>query len=267
MLEKLTQRFLEGLAETINTLNREVVNPPFNPTITILSALVFTSLAAFTIDFKAPLLVLVVSVFLVVLTRIPMYSWIRVVIFTFFWVFLVSIPLPFITSGKPLIELSMLLTTLKVSFEGLNLMISFIVRVVSATAIFTSFILILGWKKTMEGLKGLGVPYEVIFFLMLSIIHIPLFLREISKMLSAREARIIKKVKFRQVWWMLSTVIGDILLKTHEHSWRVEKAIKARSLTSSDLHFKSSVKVSINRNELMLLLLLFTCVLVSFIRL
>ncbi|MCX8176149.1 MAG: energy-coupling factor transporter transmembrane protein EcfT, partial [Candidatus Bathyarchaeota archaeon] len=144
-------------------------------------------------------------------------------------------------------------------------MINFIVRVVSATAIFTSFVLMLGWKKTMEGLKGLGVPYEVVFFLMLSIIHIPLFLRETSKMLSAREARIVKKVKFRQIWGILSTVIGDILLKSHEHAWRLEKAVKARSLTSLDFHFKSSVKIHIKRKELMLLLLLFSCTLISFL--
>ena len=264
-MEKLTQRFLEGLAETINTLNREVVNPPFNPTITVLSALIFTSLAAFALDFKIPLLILTISIVLMVLTQAPIYSWIRIILFIFFWATIVSIPLPFITPGKPLIELSIPLTTLKISFEGLDLMINFIARVVSAAAIFTTFILMLGWRKTVEGLEGLKIPREIVLFLMLSIIHIPLFLREISKMLSAREARIVKKVKFKQIWGILATVIGDLLLKSHEHAWRLEKAIEARSLVSLNFPWKNSVKMKVGGKDLVLLLLLVICILIFFV--
>jgi len=67
-------------------------------------------------------------------------------------------------------------------------MIAFISRVVASAAIFTSFVSIMGWRRIIMGLEGLRIPRELTLLLNLSVIHIPLFLRESSKMLSAREA-------------------------------------------------------------------------------
>jgi len=230
-LKSLTHKFLEDLAETVDSLNSGVALDFFNPTIAVFSALILTGTAAFSSDFKIPALIFFISVGLVLVTRSSMRTWIRVIFFISAWAVIVSLPLPFITLGKPMINLSLGLIKLKASYEGINSMIMFISRVVASAAIFTSFASIMGWRRTVMGLEGLRMPRELTFLLNLSIVHIPLFLRESSKMLSAREARVMRKITFKELWRVLATVVGDLLLRSYEHAWRLEKAIRARSFT------------------------------------
>lgn len=230
-MKSLIHSFLESLAETISTLNYEPNSNFFNPSVAILSALILTGIASFSFEPKLPLLILAVSVMLMILTHSRVYSWIKITLLITLWAVAVSIPLLFITPGDLIISIPLKLVELKISREGLNAMMVFTIRVVAAGAIFTAFIFILGWRKTMEGLRGLQIPRDVVFLLTLSIIYIPFLLREAAKILSAREARIVRRVKFREVWYVLASVIGDLLLKSYEHAWRLEKAIRARSFT------------------------------------
>lgn len=232
-LKSLSQRFLEGLAEAVDSLSSGTNPALFNPTIAVISALILTGTAAFSYGFKLSALIFAVSVVLVLLTRSPICTWAKILMFILTWATLVSIPVPFITLGAPLANLSLGSIELKVSREGLNAMITFISRVVAAAAIFTSFVSIMGWERIVRGLGGLQMPRELTLLLNLSIIHIPLFLREASMMLSAREARIMRKTRFKDVWRVLATVVGDLLLRSYERAWRLEKAIRSRSFTST----------------------------------
>jgi len=144
---------------------------------------------------------------------------------------MVSLPLPFITLGQPVARLSLGFMEVGVSREGLNAMATFISRVVASAAIFTSFVFAMGWERIVSGLEGLRMPRELVLLLRLGAIHIPLFLREASEILLAREARIMRKAGFRDLWTVLTTVVGDLLLRSYEHAWRLEKAIKARSFS------------------------------------
>lgn len=250
-LKSLTYKFLEGLAEAVDSLNSGVDYAFFNPTIAVFSALILTGAAAFSHDFKLPTLIFLISVGLVLITRSPIRRWVRIVIFISAWALIVSLPLPFITSGEPIVNLSIGMIKLRASHEGVNLMTAFISRVAASTAIFTSFASIMGWRRTIMGLERLRMPRELTFLLNLSIIHIPLFLRESSKMLSAREARVMRKITLKEVWKILATVVGDLLLKSYEHAWRLEKAIKARSFTE-EISWKSTSN-SVGIKDLLLL--------------
>jgi cobalt/nickel transport system permease protein len=147
---------------------------------------------------------------------------------------------------------------LRATYEGVNSMTAFTSRVAASTAIFTSFASIMGWRRTVMGLEKLRMPRELAFLLTLSIIHIPLFLRESSKMLSAREARIMRKITLKEIWRILATVVGDLLLKSYEHAWRLNKAIEARSFTE-EISWKS-VSNPVGMKDLLLLSLTF-CIL------
>jgi len=233
-LKGLAHRFLEGLAETVDSLNSSAHSNLFNPTIAMFSALILTGIAAFSYDFKIPVLIFFISVTLVLMGRSSLRTWVRVIILIFSWAFIVSLPLPFIISGEPMVNISAGFVELKATYEGVNLMITFISRVVASAAIFTSFASLMGWRRTIMGLEGLRMPRELTFLLNLSVIHIPLFLRESSKMLSAREARVMRKITFKELWKVLATVVGDILLRSYERAWRLEKAIKARRFATED---------------------------------
>lgn len=250
---KLTKHFLEGLAETIEALNRQPNQTFFNPVMAVFSVLILTGIAAFSLEVKLPLTILVLSVILIFLTHSSFCSWARVLGFVVGWALIVSIPVLFITPGKILASLPLHFVELKVSLEGLNAMIAFAFRVVASAAIFTTFTLMLGWRGVMKGLEDLKIPREIAFSLTLSIIHIPLFLRELTKMLSAREARIVKNMGVKELWGTLATVIGDLLIKSHEHMWRLEKAMKARNLTQAGILWKNS-KTKLKTQDLLLLL-------------
>jgi len=140
-------------------------------------------------------------------------------------------------------------------------MIAFISRVVASAAIFTSFVSIMGWRRIIMGLEGLRIPRELTLLLNLSVIHIPLFLRESSKMLSAREARIMRKITFKEIWRILATVVGDLLLRSHEHAWRLEKAIRARSFAAELSSKTTSIPLGIK--DLFLLSLTLTLLLLG----
>jgi len=103
----LTNRFLEGLAETVDSLN-SAANPTFfNPTIAVLSALILTGAASFSYDFRLPALIFFMSVALILISRSSTRMWFRVIIFISVWADVVSAPIPFITPGDPLAGLSL----------------------------------------------------------------------------------------------------------------------------------------------------------------
>jgi len=229
----LTHSFLEALRDTVNDLNHEASLKSFNPTITLLSALILTATASFSTGVKLPTLILLLSVALTLYARPSTYAWVKVVLIVALWALLVSIPLAFITSGEIIASLPLGFATLRVSREGVNTLLAFTLRATSAAAIFTAFYQIIGWRGMVKGLRGLRVPSELTAMASLSITYIPLFLREAVRLLSAREARIMKKGRLRRVWWMLTTVIGDLMLKGYERAWRLEKALRAKSFVET----------------------------------
>lgn len=221
------------MAETIDSLNTEARVPLNRPLVTA-SALILTSAVAFSHDFEFPLLILLLSIGIMILTNTPFRPWMRIITLTLAWVILVSIPLPFITPGEPVMSFTFNSMVLNITEEGLHIMIIFILRIVSASSIFTAFVLIIGWRGIIRGLEFFRIPRELTLLLKLSVIHIPLTIREAAKMISARDARIMKGIGVKKLWITLASVVGELFLRSYERAWRVDKAIKARSFESTD---------------------------------
>lgn len=238
-MKSLTERFLEGLAEAIDSLTVGTSPTSFNSSIGVLSSLIFTGSTAFSHGYTVPLLMLLMSFMLILLTHSPFHMWVKIPLLILMWASMASAPLPFMMPGEPVAVLSLGLIELRATREGVDTMLMFVLRVVAAAAIFTSFTFVMGWRRIVRGLQGLRVPRELGVLLNLSIIHIPLFLREAIKMLSAREARIMRKIRSRDLWRLLSTVVGDLLLRSYERASILEKAIKARSFATIELSPKN----------------------------
>ena len=156
--------------------------------------------------------------------RLPR-SWIKPVLAVALWAGLVSAPLAFIElapTGAFRLGLSA-----GGAYEALSLTL----RAAAAASIFAASIQLLGWRNWLKGLEDLRVPRLLIKLTMLSLFYIPLFLREALRMLLAREARMVGRVGVWRSWRMVSTVVGDLLLRGRERAWRLERALMARSLT------------------------------------
>jgi len=260
----LTSRFLENLAEAFRQLNNVPSSLPFNPALSTLSALILTGTAALSYDLKIPMMILFISMVLIfVLNHSFLSSWIKTILFVLTWASIVSAPLPFITAGEVLVELPIGSTTLKISFEGIHLTVSFITRVTASVAVSTAFIMIMGWRGIIAGFEELRIPRELSFMLNLSIVSIPVFLRETLNVLLAREARIMRKVKMRNVWRMLATVIGELMLRGYERAWRLDKSIRARSFSRPEK--PKTVHTSIRVRDVALFLLALTILLLGII--
>lgn len=232
--KSLTFRFLENLVEAFRSLNNVPSDLPFNPAVATLSALILTGTAALSYDLKILIAILLISVVLLfILNCRSLGSWTKTILFVLIWASAVSAPLPFITSGEVLAELLIGTVILKVSFEGLRLMLFFTIRVVTSVAVFTAFIMVMGWRGITAGFEELNISREFSFMLNLSIISIPVFLRETLNMLLAREARMMRKSKMRGVWSVLATIIGELMLRGYERAWRLDKSIKARSFNGA----------------------------------
>ncbi len=241
-LKNITVRFLESLAETVESLNTE--SKLFShPSLVVVSALILTGAASFSYDFKLPVAIFILSFIVVMLTRSPLLVWMKIVLFILVWAALIAVPLLLLTPGESITHFSLDLIELQVSREGVYLMITFISRVVSAASIFICFTLMMGWRGIIKGLEGLRVPKEITLLLNLSIIHIPLFIREVLKMLLAREARIMKNVGFKGIWVILATIVGDVLIRSHERAWRLERGIRARTFASTETFQKDLLNV------------------------
>ncbi|MBS7612173.1 hypothetical protein KEJ27_08250 [Candidatus Bathyarchaeota archaeon] len=228
--KSLAFRFLEDLSEAFRLLNNAPSDLPFNPATATLSALILTGTAALNYDLKILIAILLVSIVLLsILNRQSLGLWIKTIIFASIWASIVSTPLPFITAGEVLVGLHMGSMILKVSFEGIRLMVFFTARVVASVAVFTAFIMIMGWRGIIAGFEELRIPGEFSFMLNLSIISIPIFLRGTLNMLLAREARMMRKSRIGSVWGTLTTITGELMLRGYERAWRLDKSIKARS--------------------------------------
>ncbi|MGQ9781757.1 MAG: energy-coupling factor transporter transmembrane component T family protein [Nitrososphaeria archaeon] len=250
--KSLTHRFLETLAETVDLLNSGVNRTDLNPITTVFSAFILTMVATFSPDFRLQMLIFFIGVGMILLNHTQVYEWAKITLLVSLWAVIVTIPIPIITSGETIVKLPIGFTELKISREGVNAVAAFTLRVLASTAILTSFTTVMGWRGIIRGLEGLRVPKEITSLFKISITNMPLIFRDTSRMLSAREARAIRNLKFRESWTVLSTVVGDILVRGFERASRLEKAVTARSFANGSQKHDFNV---IGKKDLALLLL------------
>ncbi len=188
-------------------------------------SLALTCLVAFSSGPLIPAAALIGCLLASLSLKLP-HSWIKPVLVVALWTWLISVPLIFI---EPKLAVKVWMLELWLSVEGAYEALSLTLRAAAATAIFIASVQLLGWRNWLKGLEGLRVPQPLVRLMQMSIIYIPLFLREASKMLWARESRIVSRMGIKRAWGVLSTVVGDLLLRGYERAWRLEKALKARS--------------------------------------
>jgi len=106
-----------------------------------------------------------------------------------------------------------------------------LLRSITAAAIVTLMVQSLGLIGLIRGFRGLKFPSRALFVLMMYIRYIPIMLRHTTKLLSAREARLVSKVnKLKNSWLILSTVVGSLLMRGFDKAYKLQMALRARGL-------------------------------------
>jgi energy-coupling factor transporter transmembrane protein EcfT len=105
-------------------------------------------------------------------------------------------------------------------------------------------------------LSAVKAPKEIVRALSSTLVFIPILTKDACRMLAAREARIIKK-NVSLSWKILSTVVGDLILRGFERAERIDRAVSART-------FGDNIEVQVlNVGELDAILLLSTTLILT----
>ena len=248
----LVSSFLNGIADAMEVLSRDYNPLFFNPSLGILVAVLTTGIVSFSSCITVPLTALVLSALLVAVLGGRFTEWARPVLFALFIATFVSAPLLCITPGDPIITLSLGRASVQITLSGVRDAALLILRTVGAAAMFTAIVMHLGWQGLVRGLCRLRVPKELAFMVGFFVKYAPMFLRDACRMLAAREARLISKRRYYIAAWAgLTSVIGEIVLRSYWRASMVSMAIKARSFS----HFEHGrkEKTHLGRKDLSLL--------------
>ncbi len=240
--KKLTTIFLEEVAEIFEILNYENPKVFLNPSIAIFSAIVLTFIASFSAGFTVPLMIIFFSFVLCILLRINFRRWAKPVLFILFIAVSVSSPLLIAQIGG-----------VEISNRNWEDAVFLILRATAATSIFIVIIAHLGWLKLLKGLRGIGLPEELVFMTGFLIKYTPMFLRDTCRMIAAREARMLGESSYKTIWFGNVSIIGDLLVRGYERGLRLNAALKARSF-SDNIVKKHSEPFKLSFYDLLLLL-------------
>ena len=113
--------------------------------------------------------------------------------------------------------------------------------------------------KSFEKLQAFE---SIVFIFDVYVRFIPLFLRETCKILHGREARLFKKYRFKELSFILSSTIGELVIKGHYKAWMLEKAIRSRSFNTFS-RLLSETSDGIGAMDLLLIMFVLAMVFVS----
>ncbi|MEM2025859.1 MAG: energy-coupling factor transporter transmembrane component T, partial [Desulfurococcaceae archaeon] len=97
-----------------------------------------------------------------------------------------------------------------------------LLRCVAAATLTAFTVQSLGLTQLIEGLRAMGIPSKLLFALIVYVRYIPITLRQASKLLSAREARLLSETnRLRNSWLMLSTAVGALFMIGFHRAYRL----------------------------------------------
>lgn len=104
---------------------------------------------------------------------------------------------------------------------------AFLLRVVAPSLALLSAASHLGWQGLVEAFSSMRLPPSFTFSLILMVRSVPMLIREVARMLAAREARRVTR-SYRALWLTLSTVTGDLIARSLKRAVALGMVIEAR---------------------------------------
>lgn len=220
-------RFFEELGEVLDALNRDPARGKkagVSYTSLVLAVLALTFLASFARGLYVPTLVLSFSLLLALVLGVDLRSWAKLVALVFAMTMIISAPL-----------IGYRLATSGWDPSAIRQPIEFVARCTSATSVLAVGTLHVGWRGWLIALRTLKVPKELLWMFSTFVITVPVLLREASKLMLARTCRILKDGGLLDTWRLLASVAGDLLIRSYERVWRLERAMIARGFDVNNL--------------------------------
>lgn len=207
MSSAVVRKFLDStsrILEATDLRGQEEVSPIF-----FIASLFIIALTSFTTSFLVVFFTLIASAALVATrtSRVHAREFFLVLVYVF--LFSLIALLPFLVEGL------------------VSLYFFYVIRAISATSFLLVMTAISGWRGLSDFVRMLKLP-DVVLVLMMYVKIISVLLRDASKILLSREARLISNVGFKNLRTHAS-VIGDLLIRGSERGKRAFLAVEART--------------------------------------
>ena len=201
----------------------------FDPRAKIIAFLVLIFSIVLVPELKIALLGLVVALFFLLLSRIPLsfvfgyLKWVALFVFSLFAILAFSFP------GEELFRFSFL----SITAEGLHEGSLISLRAFSAVLLIFPMIGTTSFDRTIKALDSLSVPNTLVQILMFTYRYIFVFVDEFERIWTAMASR---GFKLRTTFYALRTIgmaLGMLFVRSYERAERVYQAMRSRGYTGN----------------------------------
>ena len=234
----IAEKFLRKVADVLEVFSIDRT-PKIDPAIMIFCGLLFTFLVSFSNSLLVYLLYVSFSFAFMTILRADYRRLLILTISWFFFVFAIFLPTIFENPNTTIF----LPFGITLTINSNNLMTALKSALRTSTAILTLgvFLSYLGWRNIAIGLKKLRMPNKLIFMFTFFLKFLPHHIRHLIRLLFARESRIIVR-GYRRYWFVLSTIIADLLVNSTYLAQRFALGLQSRCF-SFDIE-KISIKIT-----------------------
>jgi len=204
-----------------------------NPAIAILCLIVSVSIVAFSRYTKTPIVGIIIGFVLTYTFNLDLRRIVKPVVSIIVVSLIASIPSMFIGTSLATVT-------------------CFLLRSASSALLLTVIVSALNWIDIAIGMSILRIPKVIVTQLAITMIFIPRFLRSYSNTLLAKRARIISNDRFSFSWDIASRSIGDMIVRGFHLAWKLDKAVKARSLQPIPVGSSSSSISKLTMHDIIL---------------
>ena len=232
MPKNLLSSFLDGLADILEVFSLERSEDPHLPDFRaiLISFMALAVAVSFAKTIYPPLIALAMILPLSKTFNVSLRRLAKAMAFIAIFVVAITLPMSLYQACMSCNTIDNIIT--QTTSLAVNNIIPLLLRSMAAVALITIIVQSIGLMGLIKTLKSLGVPSKILFILTIYIRYIPIMLRQTTKLLSAREARITSKVsKIRSTWFILSTVAGSLLIRGFDKAYKLQLAFKARGLS------------------------------------
>lgn len=106
-----------------------------------------------------------------------------------------------------------------------------ILRASAASGFLALTVCTVGFIGMLKGLVSLGLPRQLVFMIATLLNYIPIAIRDLTKVLIAREARAYCRGGSRkELWLRLASAVGEAIIRGYNRAWKLQLTLAARGL-------------------------------------
>ena len=228
MRHYLLQSFFDKASEVFDVLLSEGTSRGVSEKIIVFCLLALAIYVSFSSKIFSTLIVLFYSLGIAYLLQINFRRLFKLAVWVSVLTFVIVLPMSFYRAALQQNSIATIIHTV-MNLDIMVMTSNLTLRAVTAAITLSIAICGLGLTRFLRGLRELGLPRSLAIYLEIFIRLIPTTFREASRIVAARESRVItSKGAIRSMWSALASSTGDLLLRSIVRAHRLRLATESR---------------------------------------